>query len=229
MKHNWISNSFLCHPLHPCTPSNSGRSMPAGGAFVAGCGRSMRGRYFFSSAQSAQQTPPSRAADRVPQFDPSTGMHTYETGRIRQLYVVRSLHIQRTRRVVIILSARTSSQITKKNSYLTQCYFLALTEAPRLPLLTPSLSVDTHRASPYHSSCTPELLNMHAQRVDGVTSPRSFIKWSRICATTQGGGRALWLSRTLPTTRRRLLKARVIRRAGSPAPNPKLLEAQLQQ
>ena len=94
MKHNWISNSFLCHPLRPCTPSSNAHSIPPAGALVIGGSRSRRGRYFCSSAQSAQQNPPSRAADKVPKFDPRTCMHTYETGPIRRIYVVRSQQIK---------------------------------------------------------------------------------------------------------------------------------------
>ena len=81
----------------------------------------------------------------------------------------------------------------------------------------------------HHSSCTPDRISMHAQRVEGDTFPRSFIKWSRICVITHGGGRALWPSKTLPTTRRRRSRAFVMRRAGSPALKPRLLEAQPQQ
>ena len=170
------------------------------------------------------------STERDPRFDPSTCMHAYETGPIRQYYVARPLLIQMTCRVVLVLSVSKSLLITAMNSYMVQCYFLAITELPMLPLLIfISLSADTHRASPHHSSCTPDRISMHAQRVEGDTFPRSFIKWSIIYVTTHGGGRALWPSRTLPTMRRRLLRARVIRRDGSPALNPRLLEAQPQQ
>ena len=56
--------------------------------------------------------------------------------------------------------------------------------------LLPLFPVDIHRATLYHSSCTPERSKMQAQRIDADNLPKSFMMKSRICLATQGGGLA---------------------------------------
>ena len=54
----------------------------------------------------------------------------------------------------------------------------------------PLFPVDIHRATLYHSHCTPERSKMQAQRIDTDNLPKSFMMKSRICLATQGGGLA---------------------------------------
>ena len=54
----------------------------------------------------------------------------------------------------------------------------------------PLFFVEIHRATLYHSHCTPERSKMQAQRIDTDNLPKSFMTKSRICLATQGGGLA---------------------------------------
>ena len=54
----------------------------------------------------------------------------------------------------------------------------------------PLFPVDIHRATLYHSHCTPERSKMQAQRIDTDNLPKSFMMKSRICLATQGEGLA---------------------------------------